>query len=164
MTRHLFSPPQDVLAICEDHRKLACAFHDAWMMIDTAGKCLAPPNRHDKNENNKSNISDSNNSSSSNNGSSSSSGNSKRKSKKRSKEKTIAAASSRGVGSDSKRKWNGQKKKAAKELGTVEKRVGYFLLWARSYGAEATPIMAADILSAGIDTGRDHGGVYLSGL
>ena len=57
-----------------------------------------------------------------------------------------------------------QKKKAAKELGAVEKRVGYFLLWARSYGAEATPDMAADILLADIDTGGKHEGAYLSGL
>lgn len=121
-------------------------------MIDTAGKSLAPPNRHNGNESNKG---------SSSSGSRSSS-NSKKS--KKSKEKTITAASSRGVGSGSERKWNGQKKKAAKELGTVEKRVGYFLLWARSYGAEATPIMAADVLSSGIDTGGNHGGAYLSGL
>lgn len=30
-------------------------------------------------------------------------------------------------------------KKAAKELGKVEKRIGYFLLWARSYGTEMAP-------------------------
>lgn len=32
-------------------------------------------------------------------------------------------------------------RRAAKELGKVEKRIGYFLLWARSHGAEVAPQM-----------------------
>lgn len=60
------------------------------------------------------------------------------------KDNTITAASGKG-------KDKSQKKKAARELGRVGKRVGYFLLWARSHGADATPAMAADIVTAGIN-------------
>lgn len=36
-------------------------------------------------------------------------------------------------------------RRAAKELGKVGKRVGYFLLWTRSHGAQAAPEMTAAV-------------------
>lgn len=48
-------------------------------------------------------------------------------------------------------KYKGQQKKAARELGRVEKRLSYFLLWSRSHGAEVAPLMAADLLTAEVE-------------
>lgn len=53
------------------------------------------------------------------------------------------AANGDGVGGSSNSGGKGKKaqRRAAKELGKVEKRIGYFLLWARSHGAEVAPQM-----------------------
>lgn len=56
-------------------------------------------------------------------------------------------------------------RRAAKELGKVEKRVGYFLLWARSHGAEMAPGMAAAVKRvAEIHIGRGRDGLGEEGL
>ena len=46
-----------------------------------------------------------------------------------------------GGSSNSGGKGKKAQRRAAKELGKVEKRIGYFLLWARSHGAEVAPQM-----------------------
>eukprot|EP00903_Cladosiphon_okamuranus_P010889 g10285.t1 len=60
------------------------------------------------------------------------------------------AANGGGGGGRSSTRGKGKKaqRRAAKELGKVEKRIGYFLLWARSHGAEVAPQMykAVDVL------------------
>lgn len=56
-------------------------------------------------------------------------------------------------------------RRAAKELGKVEKRVGYFLLWARSHGAEMAPEMATAVNRvAEIHLGRGRDGLGEEGL
>lgn len=85
--------------LCSDHRKLVCAFQDAWGMLEAAGRTLAPSK----------------------------------------------------PGQPVKLK-KGQRK-AAKQLGKVEKRIGYFLLWARSHGADTAPAMSEAIkLAANLET------------
>eukprot|EP00752_Nemacystus_decipiens_P002452 g2309.t1 len=56
--------------------------------------------------------------------------------------KPLRPAANGGVGDGSSGgKGKKAQRRAAKELGKVEKRIGYFLLWARSHGAEAAPQM-----------------------
>lgn len=98
-------PPQDVLLLCEDPRKLTCAFQDAWALLEAAGRALAPPT-----------------------------------SKAR-----PPADKPRGSARNAREKG---RRKAAKELGRVGKRLGYFLLWARSHSGEVAPRMAADVSRA----------------
>lgn len=90
---------QDVLLVCSDHRKIVCAFQDAWGMLEAAGRSLAPCSS-----------------------------------------KPITPDDGGGLGGG-KAKARKAQRRAAKELGKVEKRLGYFLLWARSHGAEAAPPM-----------------------
>lgn len=77
--------------MCSDPHKLVCAFQDAWVMLEAAGRTLAP-----------------------------------------SIAKHFPPVSGKGKKAQ---------RRAAKELGKVEKRIGYFLLWARSHGEEAAPQM-----------------------
>lgn len=95
---------QDVLLLCEDSRKLMCAFQDVWAMFDAAGRALAPA--------------------------------------------TGGRRSSNKCSPAEKLKTKNQRK-SAKDLGKFEKRIGYFLLWARSHGNDVAPAMAADVLRAG---------------
>lgn len=58
------------------------------------------------------------------------------------------------------RKDRGQRR-AARELGRVEKRLGYFLIWARSHGAEVAPSMAADVRTTVLESAEhavEYGG------
>lgn len=82
--------------MCSDPRKLICAFQDAWVMLEAAGRTLAP-----------------------------------------SMAKSLLPAAGKKA-----------QRKAARELGKVEKRIGYFLLWARSHGEEASPQMMKDVEAA----------------
>lgn len=62
-----------------------------------------------------------------------------------------ASPSSKKPASSKKPPSSKAQRKFAKELGKVEKRLGYFLLWARSHGNEAAPLMAAEVLQAQAD-------------
>lgn len=53
----------------------------------------------------------------------------------------LPAANGGGAGGAGGGKGKKAQRRAAKELGKVEKRIGYFLLWARSHGAEVAPRM-----------------------
>lgn len=55
--------------------------------------------------------------------------------------KPLRPATNVGGGSSAGGKGKKAQRRAAKELGKVEKRIGYFLLWARSHGVEAAPQM-----------------------
>lgn len=55
--------------------------------------------------------------------------------------KPLLRPAANGGGGGSRGKDKKAQRRAAKELGKVEKRIGYFLLWARSHGAEAAPQM-----------------------
>ncbi|CAM9450471.1 unnamed protein product [Ectocarpus fasciculatus] len=102
---------QDVLQVCSDPRKLICAFQDAWVMLEAAGRTLAP---------------------------------------------SMAKASFLPA--------SGKKaqRKAARELGKVEKRIGYFLLWARTHGEEVSPQMTKDVEVAVVPPAGQQRGIRMT--
>ncbi|CAM9517178.1 unnamed protein product [Ectocarpus sp. 4 AP-2014] len=101
---------QDVLQVCSDPRKLICAFQDAWVMLEAAGRTLAP-----------------------------------------SMAKSFLPAAGRKA-----------QRKAARELGKVEKRIGYFLLWARTHGEEVSPQMMRDVEAAVAPAAEQQRGIRMA--
>ncbi|CAM9972153.1 unnamed protein product, partial [Ectocarpus sp. 12 AP-2014] len=101
---------QDVLQVCSDPRKLICAFQDAWVMLEAAGRTLAP-----------------------------------------SMAKSFVPAAGRKA-----------QRKAARELGKVEKRIGYFLLWARTHGEEVSPQMMRDVEAAVAPAAEQQRGIRMA--
>ncbi|CAN0555760.1 unnamed protein product, partial [Ectocarpus sp. 12 AP-2014] len=101
---------QDVLQVCSDPRKLICAFQDAWVMLEAAGRTLAP-----------------------------------------SMTKSFLPAAGRKA-----------QRKAARELGKVEKRIGYFLLWARTHGEEVSPQMMRDVEAAVAPSAEQQRGIRIA--
>lgn len=97
--------------MCSDPRKLICAFQDAWVMLEAAGRTLAPS---------------------------------------MTKSSFLPASGKKA------------QRKAARELGKVEKRIGYFLLWARTHGEEVSPQMTKDVEVAVVPAAGQQRGMKMA--